>query len=199
MVIREDLLLSVGADIITLNQSDRLFGEDTPPEYYFQIMEGQVKLINFKTGDREFVQSIHNKGDSIGEVFLFCKHHRYPATAIATKESKILRLQHSGFVKLLESDFDLQLTFLRGCAQRTYFSYVFLNSLTSEDATHQLLTVLNHLKEEQNLTGNYSYKVLYSRKELSSLTGLRTETVIRLLKKLESEKVVQIVKGKVYY
>ncbi|SUX48715.1 Crp/Fnr family transcriptional regulator [Chryseobacterium indoltheticum] len=199
MVLREDLLVSFGADIITLNQTDLLFEENAPPEYYFQIMEGQLKLTNFKAGDGEFIQSLHNKGESVGEVFLFCKHHRYPANAVATKESKILRLEHSKFIKLLQSDFDIQLEFLRHCAQRTYYSYVVLNSLTSEDATHQLLTVLNHLKEELNLTERYSFKIPYTRKELSSLTGLRIETVIRIFKKLEAERLVEIIKGKVYY
>jgi len=199
MVIREDLLISFGADVIGLNQSDLLFQENAPPEYYFQIMEGQIKLINFKPGDGEFIQSIHDKGESVGEIFLFCKHHRYPANAVAMKESKILRLEHSKFLKLLESDFDIQLRFLRNCAAHTYHSYIFLNSLTLEDATHQLLTLLNHLKESQNLTESYTYKIPYTRKELSSFTGLRIETVIRILKKLEGEKVVKIVSGKVFY
>lgn len=135
----------------------------------------------------------------MGEIFLFYMHHRYPANAVATKESKVWRLEYSKFTDLLESSFDLQLEFLRYCAQRTYYSYIFLKSLTSEDATHQVITVLNYLKEKQSLTERYSFEIPYTRKELSSLTGLRTETVIRILKKLQGEKVVQIVKGRVYY
>lgn len=199
MAIQEDLLITYGAEIIHLQQSGLLFEENAAPAYYFQIKKGKIKLTNFKPGDGEFIQSIHDHGESVGEVFLFCKHHRYPVNAVATEDCTILRLERPNLLKLLESDFDLQLQFLRSCAERTYYSYIFLNSLTSEDATHQLLTVLNHLKENQDQTGRFSFKVPYTRKELSSLTGLRIETVIRILKKLQSEEIVKIVKGRVYY
>ena len=199
MAIQEDLLITYGAEIIHLQQSGLLFEENAAPAYYFQIKKGKIKLTNFKPGDGEFIQSIHDNGESVGEVFLFCKHHRYPVNAVATEDCTILRLERPNLLKLLESDFDLQLQFLRSCAERTYYSYIFLNSLTSEDATHQLLTVLNHLKENQDQTERFSFKVPYTRKELSSLTGLRIETVIRILKKLQSEEIVKIVKGRVYY
>lgn len=199
MAIQEDLLITYGAEIIHLQQSGLLFEENAAPAYYFQIKKGKIKLTNFKPGDGEFIQSIHDHGESVGEVFLFCKHHRYPVNAVATEDCTILRLERPNLLKLLESDFDLQLQFLRSCAERTYYSYIFLNSLTSEDVTHQLLTVLNHLKENQDQTERFSFKVPYTRKELSSLTGLRIETVIRILKKLQSEEIVKIVKGRVYY
>ena len=199
MAIKEDLLITFGAEILHVQQSEIIFKENDAPEYYFQIKKGKLKLTNFKSENEEFIQSFHEEGDSFGEIFLFCKHHRYPLSAVATKDSVILKLEYAKFLKLLESDFEIQLDFLRNCAERTYYSYTFLNSLTSEDATHQLLTVLDHLKENRNNTQNTPFKVPYTRKELSRLTGLRIETVIRILRKLESENVVQIIRGRVYY
>lgn len=200
MVIQEDLLINFGADILQLQESEFLFEENAPPNYYYQIREGKIKLSNIKPGDGEFIQGIHTEGESVGEVFLFCKHHKYPINAVAIERCTILRLKRSKILKLLESDFDIQLKFLRICAERTYYSYLLLNSLTSKDAVHQLLTVLNHLKEnQQENTARFSYKVPYTRKELSALTGLRIETIIRILKKLQSENEVKIIKGKVYY
>lgn len=203
MAIQEDLLITYGAEIIHIKQSGLLFEENAAPAYYFQIKKGKIKLANFKPGPGggggEFIQSLHCKGESVGEVFLFCRHNRYAVSALATEDCTILRLERAKLLKLLESDFELQLQFLRNCAERTYYSYIFLNSLTSEDATHQLLTVLDHLKEKQGQEEPFSYKVPHTRKELSSLTGLRIETVIRILKKLESEDIVKIIKGRVYY
>ncbi|MFP3594462.1 Crp/Fnr family transcriptional regulator [Chryseobacterium sp. SIMBA_038] len=199
MVIREDLLITYGAEIIHLSPAEFLFEEKAGPAFYFQIKRGKIKLTNLKPGDGEFIQSIHEEGESVGEVFLFCKHHRYPVNAVAMEDCTILRLEHDKLLKLLESDFDIQLQFLRSCAERTYYSYVFLNSLTLEDATHQLITVLDHLKDDYDINEPFSYRVPYTRKELSSLTGLRIETVIRILKKLQKEQVVKIIRGRVYY
>lgn len=199
MAIKEDLLITFGAEILHIQQSEIIFKENDAPEYYFQIKKGKIKLTNFNDENEEFIQSFHEEGDSFGEIFLFCRHHRYPVDAVAVKDSVILKLEHSKFLKLLESNFDIQLNFLKSCAERTYYSYIFLNSLTSEDATHQLLTVLNRLKENHDPSQNMPFKVPYTRKELAHMTGLRIETVIRILRKLESEKVVKIVRGRVYY
>jgi len=197
MVIQEDLLITFGADIIQLQKSQLLFEENNSPTYYFQIKTGKIKLTNFQTENREFIQSIHGDGDSIGEIFLFSKY-KYPVNAVLMEDCTIFRLEQSQLLKLLASDFDIQMKFLHYLAERSYHSCIFLNSLTSEDATHQLLTVLNHLKGSQNKE-RYSYKIPYTRKELAFLTGLRIETVIRTFKKMENESLIKIVKGRVYY
>ena len=197
MVIQEDLLITFGADIIQLQKSQLLFEENNSPTYYFQIKTGKIKLTNFQTENREFIQSIHGDGDSIGEIFLFSKY-KYPVNAVLMEDCTIFRLEQSQLLKLLASDFEIQMKFLHYLAERSYHSCIFLNSLTSEDATHQLLTVLNHLKGNQNKE-RYSYKIPYTRKELAFLTGLRIETVIRTFKKMENESLIKIVKGRVYY
>lgn len=197
MVIQESLLTSFGADIIKLKKSDILFKENDQPSYYFQIRTGKIKITNFQPENREFIQSIHESGDSVGEIFLFTDH-RYPANAIVMEDCTILRLDHSKLLKLLRSDFKIQMGFLHYLAERSYHSYIFLNSLTSEDAAHQLLTLLDHLKRDKDKEP-LSYLIPYTRKEISFLTGLRIETVIRTFKKMENDKLIKIIKGRVYY
>ncbi|ALR30013.1 hypothetical protein ATE47_05515 [Chryseobacterium sp. IHB B 17019] len=198
MAIQEDLLITYGADIIKLKKSELLFEEHHSPEYYFQIKTGKIKLTNFQAENKEFIQSIHEDGESVGEIFLFSKS-KYPVNAVSMEDCTIYRLENDKLLQLLESNFEIQLKLLHYIAKRTYYTYIFLNSLTSEDATHQLLTLLNHLKDSQNSTEAYSYKIPYTRKELAFLTGLRIETVIRILKKLEGENLIRIVKGRVFY
>jgi len=198
MVIQEDLLINFGADIIQLKKTELLFEENNTPAYYFQIKTGKIKLTNFQLENREFIQSIHKNGQSVGEIFLFSKY-KYPVNAVLMEDCTIYKLEYSKLLNLLESNFEIQMKFLHYIAERTYYSYIFLNSLTSEDASHQLLTLLNHLKAGQDKSERYSYKIPYTRKELAFLTGLRIETVIRTFKKMESENLIKIIKGRVYY
>lgn len=197
MVIQEYLLITFGADIIKLRKSDLLFKENDAPAYYYQIKSGKIKLTNFQPESREFIQSIHESGESVGEIFLFTDH-RYPANAVVMEDCIILRLDFRKLQKLLKSDFKIQMTFLNYLAKRSYHTYIFLNSLTSEDAVHQLLTLLDHLKGRSD-TERHTYRVPYTRKEIAFLTGLRIETVIRTFKKMESEQLIKIIKGKIYY
>jgi len=199
MHIKEDLLVAYGAGEINLQQSVFLFREKEPPENYYQIKTGKIKLVNKHQGREEFIQSIHEPGDSLGEIFLFCKHHRYPADAIVLEDATIFSLNRSDFLNLLESDFKLMLEFLKTCADRTYQSYISLYSQTSEDAIGKLITILDYLKQKEDGTEPFAYFVPYTRKEIAAMTGLRIETVIRLLKKLEKENIVKIIRSKVYY
>jgi CRP-like cAMP-binding protein len=198
MIIQEDLLSAFGADIIRLKKSQFLFEEDSDPTYYFQIKTGKIKLINFQHEKREFIHSIHGEGDSVGEMFLFTKYG-YPVDAVLMEDCSIYRLERSKLLKLLQSDFEIQKTFLNYLSEKSYYSYIFLNSITSEDATHLLTTLLNHLKESNSDKEPHSYKIPYTRKEIAFLTGLRIETVIRTFKKMENDNLIRIVKGKVYY
>jgi CRP-like cAMP-binding protein len=197
MVIKEDLLVTFGADIIQLQKSELLFTENDDPAYYFQIKSGKIKLTNFQPDNREFIQSIHAEGDSVGEVFLFAKGG-YVANAVVMEDSTLIRLPFIQLLQLLASDFGIQLKFLQYLAERSYQSYLFLNNLTTKDATQQLLSLLIHLKGTENKVP-YSYLVPYTRKEIAFLTGLRIETVIRTFKKMEGSQLIKITRGRVYY
>jgi CRP-like cAMP-binding protein len=61
---------------------------------------------------------------------------------------------------------------------------------------HRILTLLNHLKETAKVTT--PYEVNLTRQQISELTGLRVETVIRSIKKLEKLKKLSIKQRKVY-
>jgi len=45
----------------------------------------------------------------------------------------------------------------------------------------------------------YSYEVPLTRQQLACTTGLRVETVIRCIKKMETEKKVKIINGKIFF
>jgi len=61
---------------------------------------------------------------------------------------------------------------------------------------HRILTLLNHYK--QNSNSNNLYEVKLTRQQISDLTGLRVETVIRAIKSLEKAKKLSIKERKVY-
>jgi CRP-like cAMP-binding protein len=54
------------------------------------------------------------------------------------------------------------------------------------------------MKEHQMNYCPNCHKVLVTRQQLANMTGLRVETVIRVIKELEEKKLLSINKGKVY-
>ncbi|HAO26529.1 MAG TPA: Crp/Fnr family transcriptional regulator, partial [Chryseobacterium indologenes] len=45
----------------------------------------------------------------------------------------------------------------------------------------------------------YSFLIPYTRQQIATLTGLRVETVIRYVKKMEEQKLVKLDSTKIYY
>ena len=62
---------------------------------------------------------------------------------------------------------------------------------------HRIMTLLKHLKSNFG-NPNTLYEIELTRQEISNLTGLRVETVIRSIKKLEKDKQLKIKDRKVY-
>ena len=198
MVIEENLLINFGADIIKLGKNELLFKENSAPVYYYQIRKGKIKLTNFQAGNGEFIQSIHRQGECI-EVFFLFSAHNYPVNAIAIENCTILRLERPILFKLLKANFEIRLKFFHHVAERIHFNYILLNSLILGDAASRLLNLLDYVKDNSDRSEHYRYQIPFTRKEISSLTGLRIETVIRTFKRMEKEGIIKIIKGKIFY
>ena len=70
--------------------------------------------------------------------------------------------------------------------------------ISHEDPRHRILRLLNYLKTDiYKHTKKYSYKVELTRQQIADLTGLRVETAIRAIKKLEKEGYIKIEKRKI--
>jgi CRP-like cAMP-binding protein len=59
---------------------------------------------------------------------------------------------------------------------------------------HRILTLLRYLK---NQNGHAEFVVDITRQQIAELTGLRVETVIRCIKKLETQKILQLENHKI--
>ncbi len=72
-------------------------------------------------------------------------------------------------------------------------------TLISQDPESKVEGILNYLKLNSDYKSQYSYEVPLTRQQIANLTGLRVETVIRTVKKLENRKKIVIRNRKIYY
>ena len=174
----------------------KVFYEDNQAVFYYQIIEGQVKLINLHNDGNEYIQGIFHEGSSFGEPPLFIGKP-YPSTAIAQKDSVILILSKDSFMKMLEEYPTIQLDIIRTLSNRIYNKAVTARELIHNSPEDKLLGFLKSTKKPSK--SNEKILVPHTRQEIANLTGLRVETVIRTLKKMESSGVVEIRERKLYY
>jgi len=198
MIIKENLLLEHGVQHVFFDLNQEIFQEGQRARFYYQIVEGTVELTNYNDSGKEFTQNIISAGQCFGESVLFIDQP-YPMSAVAKSYCHILKLSKTAFLGLLFRHPEISLNIFKCLAERLYYKSIMLFTISSHDPTHQLQTVMEYFRQYNSSNSRNSVPIPLSRKQLAGLTGLRIETVIRTIKKMERQNILRIEQGKIYY
>ncbi|MBL7878083.1 MAG: Crp/Fnr family transcriptional regulator [Cyclobacteriaceae bacterium] len=197
------VLQSYGAKGINLKKDDVIFREGDEALHYFQVMSGSVKMITNSPEGQEFIQGIFKMNDSFGEPPLLCSFP-YPSSAVALEPSIIIKLSKERFLTLLRENFEIHLRLDQVLCQRLRYKSMVLSEISSYDPEHRITSLLNYLKSDSIDQGNKQdailkgeYTVPFTRQQLADMSGLRVETVIRTVKKMEEEGKLKLVGRKI--
>ena len=180
------ILQSHKARLVRTRKDQILFNEGDKATDYFQVEEGQVRMFILNNEGKEFTQGVFQAGESFGEPALLGAFP-YPSSAISVTDSKVWRLPKPEFLQLLKENFELHLKLDFVLCQRLQYKSMVLTEISAHTPEHRLVTILNYLKSKMNAKGREKTIVPYTRQELADMTGLRVETVIRAIKKMEQE------------
>ena len=197
MLIDLDLLYSWGAIAKKYKKNEIIFEEDETANFYFQILEGCVRLFNSNDEGKEFTQGIFCTGEGFGEPPLFI-NETYPAKAITIQDSTILKLSKEKFFKILDEYPSIQKDFLILLAHKIHAKARTSKEIINQKPEFRVIAFLNSFKKK---TGNSGEKILipYTRQEIANYTGLRVETVIRVFTQMNKNNKVTIINHKIYY
>lgn len=198
MLVNINLLSQYGGFTETFSPSDLIFEEGDVPKFYYQIITGSVKLSHRDEDDRELIQSILNDGQSVCELLLFIKE-TYPVNAVAISKCTIIKVPKSKFLRLLREHHQSQIDVRQFIAERLYHKFILMQNNASKYSHVRIKGILRYFKGLGEDQGPYSYELPLTRQQLASITGLRIETVIRTVKKMESEKLLKIENRKIYF
>lgn len=198
MVIPEDLLFQHGAVVKTYSENEIIFSEGSFAKNYFQIQEGTVKISNTFDDGKELVHGFPFNGHCFGESYLFTDTP-FGMNATALTACTIISLTKTHFINLVKNKPGIMLDVNRYTAERLHFRYLVSSFLAISDPMIKIQRLLDHLKNYFDYTEPYSFQVPYTRYQLASLTGLRVETFIRVIKKMQALELLKIESSKIYY
>ncbi len=191
-----ELLISYNAQMVSYVKDDHIFFENEHALYYYQVVKGTIKMYNLTEDGKEFIQGVFGPGKSFGEPPLF-SDFRYPASAKAGEKTTLLKMPRMDFFSFLKAHPEIHFSFTKTLSDRLFYKAIILKEVSSYPPEHRIVTLLRYLKKQQGLTDTQKYVIPLTRQEIAELTGLRTETVIRSIKKLEKEAVLSISDRKV--
>ncbi|MFZ4434979.1 MAG: Crp/Fnr family transcriptional regulator [Flavobacterium psychrophilum] len=197
MQIDLDLLFSWGAIAKEYQKGKMVFCEDEKANFYFQIIEGNIRMFNSNEDGKEFTQGYFSDGQSFGEPPLFIDE-TYPSTAVAFQDSKLIKLSKDKLLKILEENPDVQKKFLNLMCQRIHAKAISSKDIINQKPEFRIMAFLiAHKKNKKNC---YEKELVpYTRQEIANFTGLRVETVIRAFTKMSKCQKVDIINHKIFY
>jgi len=191
------ILISYGACYKKVSAGEIIFQEGQQAHFYHQLESGRVKWLTIDDDGSEFIHDIIEPIESFGEFPLF-DGEPYTATAIAEKDSVVLRLHESSFHQLLKDHPHIQFAITKMMVQRLRFKFRFTKEIAQHDPQSTIISLFNHFKKEKQNICNSCSQVQLTRQQIADMTGLRVETVIRTIRNLHDKGALKVNKGKVY-
>jgi CRP-like cAMP-binding protein len=197
MMIDLDLLLAWGGTYKKYNAGEFVFNEGANCTCYNQLVEGQVKWVNYNDEGKEFIQTLIEPGECFGEIPLF-DDEPYVASAVALEESMVIKLPRNLFLQLVKENSDISFKFCQLLANRLRYKFMLLKTNAFENPENRITALLTYYKKKKCLQTSDAFKVNLTRQQIANMTGLRVETVIRTIRHLNEIGSLDIVNGKVF-
>jgi len=186
-VFPEKTLVRYHAKLVSVRKDQMLVCEGDPATDYLQVERGAVKMFIVNPQGQEFIQGIFSAGESFGEPALIGKFP-YPGNVAALEPSRVWKLPADYFFQMLQENFDLHLKLDYVLCERLRYKSMVLSEISSYEPEHRILSLLKHYKSKNATSSRDAGLIIpYTRQQLADMTGLRVETVIRTVKKMEKE------------
>jgi CRP/FNR family cyclic AMP-dependent transcriptional regulator len=185
-------LLEKQFKVVFYKRGETIYRPDTPPRAVYFIKSGKVKMVTVNNDGQEFIQGLFKSSEYFGEPALLL-NKPYLAYTIALQDSEIIPVDEKTFYGFLESDPAFSKRLILNLSNRLFYKSMMLEELANEHADHRVKTLLTYLLKD--LEPGQELKV--TRQQMADMTGLRVETVIRIIKQPALQEGFKLIKGKI--
>lgn len=193
--INDQFIFDTQAEIKKYSKGSLIANEGNKSLYFYYLIEGELSVYNFTPEGKEFLQHKVKEKNFFGEPAVLLEKP-FPGNVEVTSEfAEILKIKRDNFLNYLRNNPDWCIEFTKSIAEKSIIKSNSLKNIVFLNPEDRIIKQFNDYKEgiEQKMV------IDLTRKELSNMTGLRIETIIRTIKKMEKEGKLEIKNGKVFY
>lgn len=175
------------------SKGELIYRQDAPARYFYEVTEGEIAIVNSNNEGKEFIQGLYKAGDCFGVAALVCEM-TYTSSAIANTPCEVYVLPNDRFFQLLKANYDFHLSITRIVSRQLQYKTMMLEEIAIEEGEHRLLTLIHYLMSRINPDNN---ALDITKQQLADMTGLRVETVIKILKRIERQGKIATHRGQI--
>tara|TARA_A100001011_G_scaffold331856_1_gene358525 strand:- start:17453 stop:18133 length:681 start_codon:yes stop_codon:yes gene_type:complete len=174
------------------SKSEIILMEDEVGDTFFIILEGSVKVTRDSEDGREVILAVLSSGNFFGEISLLDGKTR-SANAIAVEKTSLMILKRNDFLQLINEIPQISISLLSELAKRIRKTDEQVENLAFSDAEKRIGISILSLSEQLGVIKNGLVKIpkLPFHQDIANMSGTSRETVSRMLKLLETKKLIK--------
>jgi CRP/FNR family transcriptional regulator len=175
----------------TYARGDVIFREGDPPDFFFTIHSGRVKVFKTTPAGKDIILEVFGPGDPFGAVAVY-ERRPFPATAAAVADTTCVLVPRQVFFALIEQHPSLVRGLLLGLTHRLIELTNRLTELSGGKVEPRFARLFLKLAEDKGTPGRGGIfvPVVFSRQELADMTGTTIETCIRIMSRWGKQGIV---------
>lgn len=179
--------------IINYKKNDIIFIEGNQYKGFYILLSGTVKIYKISFEGKESILHLIKPNESFGEVPLF-EGGNYPVNAQVISDSELLFVPHKEFVQLIKKNSTICFNMLVGFSKKMRRLTQKVEELSTKEVTNRFA---RYLLEEIKKSGTENLpepfvKITISKKNIASYIGTITDTLSRLQRKLQDERIIRV-------
>ncbi len=186
---RDQHALAASAHLQRFAKSQTIYKEGNEATEVWIVVSGEVKIVKFSEGGSILALELMIAPEIFGAVF-YADNPAYPCSALAVRETTVVKFQVAKLLSLLEKSAPLQKAML-GETCRRFCHAQNMRGLAMESATKRIAYALVYLH------GKFGHEIPHSRATLAELAGTTVETAIRITSSLSKQSMIATKRGRI--
>lgn len=176
----------------TYRKGQNVFLEGSFPAGIFILRQGMVKKYKTDHQGKEHIISVCAADELLGYSALLC-NEPYPDSAAAIETSILGFISKEFFLETISNSNALMMSLLSSLSHEFGVMVNSINVFAQMTVRERLALILLVLTEKfKKNPGNGPVEIILSREDLASMVGTATETLVRLLREMKKEGIIDI-------
>lgn len=183
-------------DRFSLERKQSLYQEGKNPRYLYHLLSGKIKGVRMHEDGKEYITDLYSEGDFIGYPAII-EDGLYEDSTIALVDSELVRIPRDEFEQMLQRDLPVTAQFIRIISRNMKDKEERLLNLAYGSLRKRVAKALMDIHDKFPKMRT-SHTLLITRDDIARYVGTATESLIRTLSEFKSEKLIEVVEGKIH-
>lgn len=193
----DDLLKATKAEKKIFYKGDIVLNEGDVSLFFYFLKEGELSVFNFTEKGKELLQHKVRGGHFFAEPAILLGKQIPGNVEVYSDKAHVVKMNRELFMEYIKGNPEFLFDFTISVAQKSLKKSLLLKQIVLLNPEERIMHQLRDIKRDSGLVQE-KLMIKLTRKEISHMTGLRIETVIRTIKKMEKEGKLEIINGKIF-